>query len=84
MTFIAYTCTFRTLVALAVLCCSLGNAMAVSASVDWSTVAYTDRSNYPVGLAPDHQGNLYFGGFTTPPANSSTYSFFLGGLLLKN
>lgn len=48
-------------------------------SVDWSTVMYTDRSNFPYGLAPDHLGNVFAAGAQVPPGSQNS-EFFLAKL----
>src|SRR5262249_13498311 len=46
-------------------------------SVDWTRTAYFDRYNFAHGLAPDHQGNLFFAGTAEFSATNSHWTFFL-------
>src|SRR6185295_4817017 len=50
-------------------------------AVDWSYTAYTDRYNYPHGLAADHMGNVSLAGnVDMPPQSLTTWEFFLANV----
>jgi hypothetical protein len=77
--FFSHRCAYRAIANAILICCfGTGTISAVTpTSVDWTRTAYIDRYNYAYGLAPDHQGNLYFAGNETPPSNPTSWAFFL-------